>query len=174
MMPLPGALGGQELVAWRLDKKEYAATWDSGEGAFRVGGRWNSVGVRAVYCALDPATAVLENAIHKTFQTLDEVRHVLTAFEITDPASVYVVKPELLPNANWLRQHIPSAGQQSFGDGLLLQHKFTLIPSAVSVHSWNLIFVGSVAEGAYSVLFQEDFALDTRLNPPVTRMEQSA
>jgi RES domain-containing protein len=169
MMPLPGALGGQGLIAWRLDKKVYAKDWDSGEGAFRVGGRWNSVGTRAVYCALDPATAVLENAVHKTFQTLDEVPHVLTAFEITDPASVYVVRPDSLPNANWLRQHIPSAGQQSFGDKLLSQHKFIVVPSAVSAHSWNVIFVASLAAGAYSVLFQEDFALDTRLNPPAAQ-----
>lgn len=28
-----------ELIAWRLDQAAHAPTWDSGEGAFRVGGR---------------------------------------------------------------------------------------------------------------------------------------
>jgi RES domain-containing protein len=43
-----------------------------------------------------------------------------------------------------------------------------LIPSAVSTHSWNLIFVAAAAAGAYSVSLQERFALDTRLHPPPT------
>jgi RES domain-containing protein len=61
-------LGGTELVAWRLDQAIYAPTWDSREGAFRVGGRWNSKGIRAVYCSLDPAAATLEVAVHKGFE----------------------------------------------------------------------------------------------------------
>ena len=56
MTPLPAALGGNELVAWRLDAAIHASTWASGEGAFLHGGRWNSKGVRAVYCSIDPAT----------------------------------------------------------------------------------------------------------------------
>ena len=34
MTPLPGALGGQDLIAWRLDQWKHRETWDSGEGAF--------------------------------------------------------------------------------------------------------------------------------------------
>ena len=58
-------------------------------------------------------------------------------------------------------------GQQAFGDALLARHPFVLIPSAVSSHSWNLIFVAAVAAGKYAVRLQERFALDTRLHPPV-------
>ena len=166
MTPLPAALGGKELIAWRLDLKPYAPSWDSGEGAFQFGGRWNSKGVRAVYCSIDPATAILEIAVHKGFRALDTVAHVLTAMTIADPASVHVVEPASLPNPNWLRPGIPSAGQQAHGNDLLSAHKFIAIPSAVSVHSWNLIFVASAAAGAYSVKMQEKFALDPRLHPP--------
>jgi RES domain-containing protein len=165
--PLPAALGGNnELVAWRLDAAQHAPTWDSGEGAFQFGGRWNSKRVRAVYCSLDPATAILEVAVHKGFVTLDTVAHVLTAVTISDPASVNVVEPDSLPNPNWLRPGVPGAGQRAHGDALLGAHKFVVIPSAVSVHSWNLIFVASAAAGAYRVKMQERFALDTRLHPP--------
>ncbi|MBR0750154.1 RES domain-containing protein [Bradyrhizobium japonicum] len=93
MTPLPGALGGTELVAWRLDQATYAATWDSGEGAFLVGGRWNSRGLRAVYCSVDPATAILEVAVHKGFRALDTIPHVLTAITV-DPTSVFAVELE--------------------------------------------------------------------------------
>jgi RES domain-containing protein len=166
MTPLPAALGGGELVAWRLDIAPYASTWASGEGAFRYGGRWNSKGVRAVYCSIDPATAILEVAVHKGFRALDTVAHVLTAVIIPDPSKVYVVEPTSLPNPNWLRPGIPGAGQQDHGNRLLSAHKFVAIPSAVSVHSWNLIFVAAAAAGAYDVKLQEAFALDTRLHPP--------
>jgi RES domain-containing protein len=165
-MPLPIALGGAELIAWRLDQAAYASTWDTGEGAYRVGGRWNSKGVRAVYCSIDPSTAILEVAVHKGFRALDTVPHVLTAAVVTDTSAVYVVEPASIPNANWLRPGIPSAGQQAFGDDLLRKHPFVAIPSAVSTHSWNLIFVASVTLGAYAVKFQEAFAFDTRLHPP--------
>src|SRR3989442_2710137 len=166
-MPLPAPLGGTELVAWRLDQAKYRATWDSGEGAYRVGGRWNTRGIRAIYCSIDPATAILELAVHKGFKALDTVEHVLTAATITDLSSVHVVDPASIPNPNWLRPGIPSAGQQAFGDALLARHKFILIPSVVSTHSWNVIFVGAAAAGAYVLRTQELFALDTRLHPPM-------
>lgn len=164
MTPLPAPLGGTGLVAWRLDQKNHATTWDSGEGAYRWGGRWNSRGVRAVYCSIDPATAILEVAVHKGFKALDGVPHVLTSVTVSEPESVQVVDPDSVPDPNWLRPGIPSAGQQAFGDGLLDRHKFVVIPSAVSSHSWNLIFVGTNASGAYAPS-QEPFALDPRLHP---------
>ena len=166
-MPLPAPLGGTELVAWRLDQAKYRATWDSGEGAYRVGGRWNTRGIRAVYCSIDPATAILELAVHKGFKALDTVEHVLTAATITDLSSVHVVDPASIPNPNWLRPGIPGAGQQPFGDALLARYKFILIPSVVSTHSWNVIFVGAAAAGAYVLRAQEVFALDPRLHPPI-------
>ena len=165
MTPLPGALGGSELVGWRIDQLSYAATWETGEGALRVGGRWNSKGVRAVYCSVDPATAILEVAVHKGFDVLDTKPHVLTNFEIIDPTVVHVVDRSAVPNSNWLVPGSPSAGQQQFGDQLLKSHPFILIPSTVSKYSWNLIFVSAVAAGAYRSVKQEPLAIDTRLNP---------
>lgn len=167
MTPLPACLGGTGLIAWRLDRRAHAATWDSGEGAFRLGGRWNSPGTRAVYCALDPATAILEVAVHKGFRVLDTDPHTLTSLAVTaDPAEVHVVGPADVPNPNWLVPGYPSAGQQAFGDGLLSRHRFLVIPSVVSRHSWNLVFLAGAAGPGYALRDQEPFALDTRLNPP--------
>jgi RES domain-containing protein len=163
--PLPAALGGAELVAWRIDPARYAATWDSGQGAYLWGGRWNSPGVRAVYCSLDPATAIVEVAVHTGFRVLDTEARVLTALTITVPARVHVLEPADMPNRNWLVPGIESAGQQEFGDRMLGAHTFVVLPSAVSSHSWNLMFVAPLAAGAYAVKLQEPFALDTRLHP---------
>ena len=169
MTPLPPPLGGRDLVAWRLDQWDRRDGWDSGEGAYRAGGRWNSKGTRAVYCSIDPATAILEVAVHKGFRALDVVPHVLSAITVTDPLSVRIVEPAAVSNPSWLHAGIPSAGQQAFGDALLARHKFVLIPSAVSAHSWNLIFIATVAGDAYTLRLQERFALDTRLHPPIRR-----
>src|SRR5580698_741964 len=132
MTPCVEPLGGGKLIAWRLDQARFASTWDSGEGAFQVGGRWNSKGVRVVYCALDPATAILEVAVHKGFKALDTLPHVLTAINITEPSGVYIAQPATIPNPSWLRPGIPSAGQQAFGNDLLARYKFVAIPSTVS------------------------------------------
>lgn len=166
-MTLPATLPlrGGELIVWRLDDARFASSWDSGEGAFRFGGRWNSKGVRAVYCSTDPGTAILEVAVHKGFQTLDGVRHMLTEISIEEPDSVRSVAVGEIPNPNWLQPGMPGAGQREFGDALLHGHKFVLIPSVVSPQSWSLIFIAAVAAGAYSVRSQRVFALDTRLNP---------
>jgi len=118
-----------------------------------------------VYCSVDPATAILEVAVHKGFRTLDTVAHVLTAAAIAEPAQVFVVQPDDIPNPNWLRPGIPSAGQQAFGNDLLAQHGLVLVPSAVSTHSWNLIFDPGRGVGMYALRSQERFALDPRLHP---------
>jgi RES domain-containing protein len=167
MTALPTALGGGDgLVVWRLDQRIHAESWDSGEGAFKVGGRWNSKGVRTVYCSLDAATAILEVAVHKGFNVLDTLPHTITATRIPDIAEVHILKRDDVPNSNWLRPGIPSAGQQAFGDDLLGRYRFAAIPSAVSTYSWNLIFNPVKANGFYVLDFQEPFALDTRLHPP--------
>ena len=167
MTPLPPPLGSGGLTGWRLDLPRHAATWDNGEGAYLVGGRWNSAGVRAVYAALDPATSILEVAVHKGMRTLDTVAHVLTSFEMLDPAAVHVVQPGDLPNPNWLRPGLPSAGQAAFGDDLLARHGMFIAPSVVSTHSWNVVFQPRTGAGRYRLRGQEPFALDTRLHPRI-------
>lgn len=174
MTPLPAPLGGTELVAWRLDQAHHASTWDSGEGAYQVGGRWNARGTRAVYCSVDPATAILEVAVHKQLSTLDTVPHVLTALTITGVADVRIVRPIDVPSPDWLRPGRPVAEQQAFGTTLLERNAFVLIPSVVSRHSWNLIFVASVASDRYALRFQEPFVLDSRLHSEATVLSRAA
>jgi RES domain-containing protein len=165
--PLPAALlgGSAPLVGWRLDSARFAGTWDSGEGARLFGGRWSSIGQRAVYAAFDPATAILEVAVHKGFAALEVSPHVLTSFVIHDMRTVHVVRPEDVPDGRWLIPAMPGQGQQTFGDTLLRDHRFVAIPSVVSSRSWNLVFNAAGAAGTYTILKQEEFALDPRLRP---------
>jgi RES domain-containing protein len=165
MTPLPPPLGTGEVVFWRLDEERFTPTWDSGEGSFRVGGRWNARGRRVVYASLDPSTAILEVAVHKGFPVLDTSPHVLTRARIPDPGRVHVVRPADVPNPHWLHPGQPSAGQREFGAVLLTAHTFVAFPSAVSSFSWNLIFDPAQAKGLYDGVEQTRFALDPRLHP---------
>jgi RES domain-containing protein len=163
LIPLPHPLGSGEIRFWRLDAARHAATWNTGEGSFRVGGRWNSPGIRAIYASLDPATATLEVAVHKGFRVLDTQPHFLTSARIIDAGQIHVVKPDDIPNPNWLHPCSPNKNQQEFGDRLLADHRFVLIPSVVSKHSWNLIFDAAKPFTDYENVVQERFALDPRL-----------
>jgi RES domain-containing protein len=158
-------LGRDQLFFWRLDRKKHASTWDSGEGAFRVGGRWNSGGTRCVYCSLEPSTAILEVAVHVGFAALNATPHVLTKARITDPSALHICQTDEIPNANWLVPGATRLGQQAFGDNLLTTHSFIALPSVVSPNSWNLIFMPPKVTSDYVLEDQIPFALDPRLDP---------
>jgi RES domain-containing protein len=164
MMPLPWVAGSP--LAWRLDLASHAPAWNSGAGAATVGGRWNPTGYPVVYCSADPATAILEVAVHKGFAVLDTVPHVLTRARVLDVADVHVVVPTDVTNPEWLRPGTPGRGQQTFGRALLERHAFIAIPSTVTQKSWNVLFNPEHAAGRYEIEAQERFALDTRLNRP--------
>jgi RES domain-containing protein len=53
-----------EVVAWRIIKAKHASTAFSGEGARLFEGRWNSSGVRMVYCSEHLSLAALEILVH--------------------------------------------------------------------------------------------------------------
>src|SRR5262245_24820577 len=167
MTPLPGPLAsGPGLVAWRLDAASHAPTWDSGIGAEAMGGRWNPKGVRVVYCSVDPATTVLESAVHRGFYVLDTQPFVLTSMAITDASDMKIVQPRDVPNPAWLHAGIPSGGQQAWGATLLDIAPFVVFPSVASKFSWNIVFRPDRATGRYVLLGQDRLVLDTRLNPP--------
>lgn len=166
MTPMPGRSGtGALMVAWRLDAAIHAPTWDSGVGAERMGGRWNPKGVKVVYCSFDPATTILESAVHRGFYVLDTHSFILTSMKVADPAGVKVVSPKDVPNPAWLQAGIPSIGQQEWGAKLLDTHPFVALPSVVSKLSWNIVFRPERATGKYALLGQDRLVLDTRLNP---------
>jgi RES domain-containing protein len=156
-----------EIHFWRLDSAPYAKTWNLGIGAEKVGGRWNPRGQATVYASLDAATAILEVAVHKGFESLDAKPYVLTQVKVLDPTTVFVVEPSTVSNPNWLAPGTPSRSQQHYGGELLEQHPFVLVPSSVSRHSWNLLMNPALAHGQYELVAQEAFALDGRLNPPL-------
>lgn len=171
MTPLPLALLKKTsvpttFVVWRLERTEHFPTWSEGIGAEKVGGRWSPKGRAVIYASVDPATTILEVAVHKGFATLDVLPHKLVGIEILKPSKVHVVHPADVPNKRWLISGSISGGQQKFGADLLDRHPLVMFPSVVSPPSWNLVVDVGSAKGLFKLFSDEDFALDTRLNPP--------
>lgn len=52
------------MLVYRVANAKYKALTLSGIGAEKVGGRWNEVGTRAVYCSENISLALLEYYIH--------------------------------------------------------------------------------------------------------------
>lgn len=169
MTPLPAqllkGLKAKTFVTWRLERTEHFPSWEKGIGAEKVGGRWSPRGRAVIYTSLDPATTILEVAVHKGFATLDVVPHKLLSIEILKPLRVHVVQPSVIPNPRWLVSGSISVSQQEFGAQLLDRNPLVLIPSVVSTRSWNLLIDVHSAKGLFQLHSHEVFGLDPRLNP---------
>lgn len=101
-----------EVVGWRIVKEKHARTAFSGEGARIFEGRWNSVGVRMVYCSENLALAALEILVHtRPFALRDKFRAFRVSF---DDALMRVVDLKTLPRG-WNAQP-PGPVSKHFGD----------------------------------------------------------
>jgi RES domain-containing protein len=156
--------------AWRVDRREFAKTWDSGIGANENGGRWNPEGFACVYASFASSTAILEMAVHIGVRALTRVPHVVTRFEILDPARIHIVRREDVPNPHWLVPGSVSEGQQEFGRALIEKHDFVAVPSVVAPDAWNLVFEPSKCRALYASRAQIPLALDPRLDKPRARV----
>lgn len=53
-----------KITAWRITRKKHLNSAFTGEGAKVWGGRWNPIGLPAVYCASNLSLAILEIIVH--------------------------------------------------------------------------------------------------------------
>lgn len=84
------------MRAFRLCRANYPAY--DGEGARRVGGRWNSKGTRVLYMSENRSLAVLEILVHLASSLPD--RYVLGTADIPRDAAVEILDESRL-SANW-------------------------------------------------------------------------
>ena len=102
-----------------------------GEGARRVGGRWNSRGTRVLYMSENRSLAVLEILVHLSASLPD--RYVLGAAEIPDDVAVEILEDSRL-TANWstLDPHDQEATKRIGDDWVGQQRSVILsVPSVV-------------------------------------------
>jgi RES domain-containing protein len=75
------------LSLWRISKRKYADTAFSGEGARRVGGRWNSRGHGMIYTSGTLSLAALEVFVH---MEVEDVATMLAWIRVDVPTEVKI------------------------------------------------------------------------------------
>jgi RES domain-containing protein len=143
------------MELWRLCRRPFADL--SGEGARRLGGRWNSPGRAVVYLAEHPALAAMEVRVH-----LDLPFELLPA----DFVLMRIAVPDGLIAG--------LAGAQSetvaAGDAWLTGARSAAlrVPSVLVPYAWNVLLnPGHPAAPEARVLANEPFGFDPRLWQPL-------
>jgi RES domain-containing protein len=147
---------------WRLTAAKYASTALDGEGAWRVGGRWNSPGRRAVYLSEHLSLAALEILVHVTKASAPA--HVAIELNVPDDITLYEPPTGALPS-DWRAESIPRSTQQ-LGDAWLDRGAEALmrVPSVIIPEEFNFVLNPSHPDAArIKRLTTEPFTFDPRL-----------
>ena len=123
--------------AWRIVRASRVRTAFSGEGAWRYGGRWNSVGVRIVYVSEHQSTAALEIFVHTTPFSLSET---YKAFRLEWPDSLTEVFSISRLRRNW-RNPMPVLETMEVGDRWVERRSSAVlaVPSAITPDDRNFL-----------------------------------
>ncbi|MGE0315917.1 MAG: RES family NAD+ phosphorylase [Lautropia sp.] len=124
------------MKVWRIAtaSPDYHADDLSGEGARRVGGRWNHPGVPIVYAASSRALAVLETVVHLGAASLPQNRYII---EIDIPETVWNQRNHhdqqsiLRTVPSW--DAVPAAGQSMTFGSVWVQSRAKAVMTAPSV-----------------------------------------
>ena len=101
-----------DVVGWRIVKEKHAKSAFSGEGARIFEGRWNSAGVRMVYCSEHVSLAALEILVHTQPVT---IRDKFRVFRVSwDGKMMITIELKKLPKG-WNAQP-PSSSSKEVGD----------------------------------------------------------
>lgn len=127
------------IRVYRVLRRKYAKAPFDGEGAYRYGGRWSSVGCRLSYTSEHQSLALLEYFVHldKDDPPNDLV---LAIAEMPDDLSREEIQISQLP-PNWRDPAVPPE-LAGVGDGFVqrAEHCLLVVPSAIAPneHNWLL------------------------------------
>ncbi len=125
------------MVVYRVANAKYKDSTLSGIGAEKVGGRWNSVGTRAVYCSENISLALLEYYVHSDdISTLP--KKILIA-KIQFPDDLIIEELEEIPDT-WKDYPYTSETAQVFTEFVKDRNKLALkVPSTIVGLESNII-----------------------------------
>jgi RES domain-containing protein len=122
------------VILWRISDH---ATLDGG-GGLSLSGRWHTAGRRIVYCAPNPATALLEVLVHTEID-FDDVPVNFRYLEIEVPDSLSVEDLDLKSPSQLWRTDLLATRQA--GDQWLQSSRTALlrVPSVIVPATWNVL-----------------------------------
>lgn len=150
------------MICYRIVRAPYQDDL-SGEGAEKYGGRWNSIGMPALYCCENRSLALLE-VLANAYAGIILNDFVILTIEIPETAKIYNPKESQLPE-DW--QAIPlKNASQDFGDTLLSKNEYLgfKVPSTLMPYEHNFVFNPSHADfKKVKIKEKTPFVIDARL-----------
>jgi RES domain-containing protein len=147
------------VFLWRISNHLSLA----GDGALRTPGRWHSRGRRVVYCAQNPAAALLEILVHFEIDIQDlPVRYRLLKIQVPNEVPVEHVSVDQLPS-DWPEK---TDVTRALGDGWLARGSAALliVPSAIVPETLNVLLNPSHPDAKrIAIVKTEEHAVDPRL-----------
>jgi RES domain-containing protein len=125
------------MFVYRVTNAKYKDFTLSGIGAEKVGGRWNRIGTRAVYCSENISLASLEYYVHS--QNISYLPKEILVAKIKFPDSFVVEVLEKLPDF-WNKYPYSSSTTQIFTQFAKDRNNFALkLPSSIVGLEDNII-----------------------------------
>lgn len=125
------------MTVYRVANVKYKDKTLSGIGAEKVGGRWNEVGTRAVYCSENISLALLEYYIHSD-DTSNLPKEILIA-KIEFPDDFLINELEVLPD-RWNQYPYSSKTMKIFSELVKKKDFFALkVPSTIVGLEFNYL-----------------------------------
>lgn len=147
--------------AWRIIKERHVPTAFSGEGAAKVGGRWNSRGIPVVYTSGSRALAALELLVHLNPPIHFALKMIRVEFSAELVHSISVTKmPE-----DWRLEPAPPSTKQ-IGDTWVkeLRSVILAVPSVIIPDEINYLLNPSHPDIKKVTIGKPvDFSFDSRL-----------
>ena len=125
------------MIVYRVTNIKYKDKTLSGIGAEKVGGRWNSIGTRAVYCSENNSLALLEYYVHSVNITYLPKKVLIAKIQFPDDFIIKELKK--LPE-KWNQYPYSSKTTKIFTDFAKNRNNFALrVPSSIVYHESKII-----------------------------------
>lgn len=125
------------MLVYRITHSKYKDATLTGIGAEKVGGRWNEIGTRAVYCSENISLALLEYYIHS--QDIGNLPKEILIAKIQFPDRFKINEIEELPE-NWSQYPYTSKTTGLFTQLAKNRSFFALrVPSSIVGLEYNII-----------------------------------
>jgi RES domain-containing protein len=122
------------VTLWRISNHQSL----DGTGGLRTSGRWHTEGHPIVYCAPNPATALLEILVHWQLE-IDELPVSVRYLEVVAPDSQSTAR--ILPSALGASWRVKPNETRRVGDEWLRSGRSALlaVPCAIVPETWNVL-----------------------------------
>ena len=125
------------MIVYRITNMKYKDSTLSGIGAEQVGGRWNEIGTRAVYCSENISLALLEYYVHSENIALLPKEILIAKIKIPD--EFIIQELERLPE-KWNQYPYSSKTTSTFTNLAKNREFFALkVPSTIVGFEFNYI-----------------------------------